>query len=185
MPPPHPSSFDARFLSQRIMEIVPDALPSEFPLAITSPEWPLTFTWKMSAGLHAALVAGNRRIAIEGAGSAILASDPGRFAVAALAGSPAPVVFALSQNYPNPFNPSTVIRYALPSGGRVTLRVYDILGRQVESLVDGIQESGSRSVEWNAGAHASGIYFYRLTVRSDDGEGRLLFEEVKKMVAVK
>jgi hypothetical protein len=74
-----------------------------------------------------------------------------------------PVAFTLRQNYPNPFNPSTRISYALPAGAAVTMSVYDILGRQVSSLVLGYQEAGWRAVTFEAGSLPSGVYTYRLT----------------------
>ncbi|NTV03639.1 T9SS type A sorting domain-containing protein, partial [bacterium] len=73
----------------------------------------------------------------------------------------------LAQNAPNPFNPSTVIRFSLPQAGPVSLRIYDVRGRQVRSLVEGIREAGAHSVVWDGrddrGGHAaSGAYVYRL-----------------------
>lgn len=73
-----------------------------------------------------------------------------------------PVAFALRQNYPNPFNPSTTIKYELPRASHVTLTVYDVLGREVATLVNGVEQPGSKSVEFNAGNMASGVYFYRI-----------------------
>jgi hypothetical protein len=75
---------------------------------------------------------------------------------------------SLYQNCPNPFNPSTEIRYSLPEKCRVRLEVYDISGRRMASLVDGVQASGSHPVVWNGvdergSSVASGVYFYRLT----------------------
>jgi hypothetical protein len=66
------------------------------------------------------------------------------------------------QNYPNPFNPSTTIKYDLPQASHVTLTVYDLLGREVATLVNNVEEPGHKSVEWNAAAVASGVYFYQL-----------------------
>ncbi len=73
-----------------------------------------------------------------------------------------PQEFSLSQNYPNPFNISTSIRYSLPEASKVTIEIYDILGRKVETLVSGIRPAGWHSVVWNADNQPSGIYFYRL-----------------------
>lgn len=92
-----------------------------------------------------------------------------------------PKEFRLMQSYPNPFNPVTVIRYDLPVTSRVTLKVYDIVGQLVSTLIDDSQHAGYKSVEWNAGSLSSGVYFYRLTAQS---EGRT-FTEVKKMLLLK
>lgn len=73
-----------------------------------------------------------------------------------------PSATLLEQNYPNPFNPSTRIRYAIRSGGFVSLKVFDVLGREVATLVDEVQDAGFKSVLFDAGALASGVYFSRL-----------------------
>jgi hypothetical protein len=73
-----------------------------------------------------------------------------------------PKHFALSQNYPNPFNPTTTIQYTLPQAAEVNLSVYNIAGEKVAELVNGFQEAGLKSVRWDAGRMASGIYFYRI-----------------------
>ncbi len=92
-----------------------------------------------------------------------------------------PTGFALSQNYPNPFNPSTRIQYTIESAGLVSLKVYDMLGREVATLVNGRQEAGTYTVQFgiNSGASglSSGIYFYRLKVGS--------FISTKKLVLMK
>jgi hypothetical protein len=76
-----------------------------------------------------------------------------------LAGLPSD--FSLMQNYPNPFNPSTTIEYAVPKSGLVSLKVYDMVGRVVAVLVDGERPAGTHKVVWDAGAEASGVYFYQ------------------------
>jgi hypothetical protein len=76
--------------------------------------------------------------------------------------SPTPHMFRLLQNYPNPFNPSTTIRYQIPKAARVVLKVYDVLGREVMTLVDRNQEVGEHSVRLNGQNLAGGLYLYRL-----------------------
>jgi len=88
-----------------------------------------------------------------------------------------PQTTLLEQNYPNPFNPATEINYQLSSSGYVTLKVYDILGKEVKSLVDGYKHQGSYSVNFNAGGLASGIYFYQLRSGS--------FVSTKKLILMK
>ncbi|MEO8664011.1 MAG: T9SS type A sorting domain-containing protein [Ignavibacteria bacterium] len=88
-----------------------------------------------------------------------------------------PEQFSLSQNYPNPFNPVTVISYTLPFSSKVKLRVYNLLGEEVHTLVDQKQNAGSYRVEFAASDLASGIYFYSLEADN--------FKEVKRMVLLK
>ena len=73
-----------------------------------------------------------------------------------------PAAMSLSQNYPNPFNPSTRIEFSLPAREHIVLRVYDLLGRAVETLVDGNMSEGVHSVEWAPHSMESGVYFYRM-----------------------
>jgi flagellar hook assembly protein FlgD len=73
-----------------------------------------------------------------------------------------PNTFSLSQNYPNPFNASTTIKYSLPEEAEVTIEIYDILGRRIETLIAGKQPAGSHSVVWEAKNVPSGVYFYRI-----------------------
>jgi glycosidase len=82
-----------------------------------------------------------------------------------------PSEFVLRQNYPNPFNPRTTIRFEIPDAGYVTLTVYDVLGQEVATLIDGIRDAGSGEVIWHAVGLASGVYFYRLTTRSASAQG--------------
>jgi hypothetical protein len=88
-----------------------------------------------------------------------------------------PREFALYQNYPNPFNPTTTISYQLPTNSHVTLKVFDVLGREVATLVDEVQEAGYKHVEFRADGLASGVYLYRLQAGG--------FNETKKMLVVR
>ena len=88
-----------------------------------------------------------------------------------------PNEFFLHQNYPNPFNPATVIRYSIPASGHVSLKVFDILGNEIATLVDEVKNAGTFTQEWNAAGVPSGLYFYRLT------SGNLV--STKKMLLVK
>jgi hypothetical protein len=74
-----------------------------------------------------------------------------------------PVDFVLAQNYPNPFNPSTVVRFSVPANGSVMLKVYNMLGQEVATLVDAEMAAGSYETEFNASRFSSGTYVYRLT----------------------
>lgn len=90
--------------------------------------------------------------------------------------------FELFQNYPNPFNSSTLIRYTLSTSSHVTLKIYDILGREVETLVKSIQQAGDYVVSFDASVLSSGVYFYRLEVFTKDGKRSV---SVKKMELLK
>ena len=85
----------------------------------------------------------------------------------------APIAFGLKQNYPNPFNPSTVIQYSVAVGEHVSLRIYDLLGREVSTLVDEIRTPGVYSVSWDASGLSAGIYLYRLEVATSMETKRL------------
>jgi hypothetical protein len=73
-----------------------------------------------------------------------------------------PTRFSLYQNYPNPFNPTTTIRFDIAGEGPVTLRVIDVLGREVATLLSEVRRPGSYALRWNAAGYSSGVYFYEL-----------------------
>jgi hypothetical protein len=89
--------------------------------------------------------------------------------------------FRLFQNYPNPFNPVTNIRFELPKTGFVTINIYDITGKLVESLVNEELNAGTYNVDWNAANYSSGVYFYQLSAVSGTTE----FTQTKKMILIK
>ncbi len=77
-----------------------------------------------------------------------------------------PTTFDLEQNYPNPFNPTTTIRYQIPTANRVQLKLYDLLGQEVATLFDDVQEPGGYRIVFDAKGLASGVYLYRLQAGS-------------------
>lgn len=88
-----------------------------------------------------------------------------------------PTEYKLEQNYPNPFNPSTIIKYDIPKESFVTLKIYDILGREIKTLVNEDKPAGRYSVTFNAGNLASGTYIYRILAGS--------FIQTKKLALLK
>ena len=95
-----------------------------------------------------------------------------------------PKEFVLYQNYPNPFNPGTLIRYDAPVDGVVSLKVYNLLGQEVRTLVNEQQTAGHHEVAFDGKSLTSGVYFYRLTVVPSDGR-QASFVDTKKMVLTK
>ncbi len=92
-------------------------------------------------------------------------------------GNSTPYTFSLSQNYPNPFNPVTMISYSIPQKGLVTVKVFDVTGKLVRTLVNETMEAGSNSVMFDASSLSSGVYFYNIVSGS--------FTDTKKMILVK
>ncbi len=90
--------------------------------------------------------------------------------------------YTLTQNYPNPFNPSTSINYQLPADSYVKIIIYDLLGREVTTLVNENQPAGDHTVEFNAVNLSSGLYFYKLEAKNNYGE---VFSKVRKMILSK
>ncbi len=88
-----------------------------------------------------------------------------------------PTEFALEQNYPNPFNPSTKISWQSPVGSQQTLKIYDVLGNEITTLIDEYKPAGRYELEFNAVSLPSGVYFYQL--KAGD------YIDTKKMILLK
>jgi hypothetical protein len=99
------------------------------------------------------------------------------FSVSTNGGSDLPKSFALSQNFPNPFNPVTKINYDLPNDVFVSIKIYDVLGREIKTLVNEFKNSGRYMVSFNGSEFASGVYFYRIKAGS--------FNSIKRMLLIK
>jgi len=92
-------------------------------------------------------------------------------------GNELPLIFSLYQNYPNPFNSATVIKYSIPNSSRVIIKVYDILGSEVMTLLNEEKETGYHSIDFNESDLPSGVYFYRIQAGN--------FNDTKKMILIK
>ena len=88
-----------------------------------------------------------------------------------------PVTFSLEQNYPNPFNPTTTIQYTVPQISKISLKVYDVLGKEISTLVNSEQQPGFYTLQFDASKLSSGVYYYRISTG--------LFTDIKKMVLIK
>jgi hypothetical protein len=88
-----------------------------------------------------------------------------------------PIKYSLSQNYPNPFNPETNISFSLPKKGLATLKIYDVMGREVKTLMNEVKEAGDHIIKFSAENFSSGVYFYK--IKCDD------YVDTKKMVLVR
>ncbi len=162
-PVPPPGILDARFDDNRMVEAGEVGKSKKVGLILSSARFPATISWEMheeSSG--SALRVGGETYGLAGRGKAEVASQEAIIELILAGSRPVPREFQLSQNYPNPFNPVTTIRYQLPVRSTVSLRIVNVLGLVVETLIHDIQEAGYRETEWNASNVASGVYFYEL-----------------------
>lgn len=106
----------------------------------------------------------------------------GTLATAVTSRSHVPASFSMDQNYPNPFNPSSTISYQLPTSSSVTLKVYDILGREVATLVNGMEQVGTHIVPIDGSKFSSGVYFYTITAKGTHG---VVFTSTRKFLLLK
>jgi hypothetical protein len=96
-----------------------------------------------------------------------------------------PATWELNQNYPNPFNPSTTFSFSLQEASGVTLKIYDMLGKEVATIVNDQFSAGTYSYNWNAGSLASGTYIYRIIAVPQNGGNKKSFSESKKFILMK
>jgi hypothetical protein len=172
--PPRPPDgvFDARFSTQRMLDVVDRGAVRETPILLSSAAYPMTIRWSLDAkeGIAASIVLDGRAVPIEGSGEIKVAQPLSSIRLRMAGGSRAsdlPKAFALMQNYPNPFNPSTTIRYDLPVESNVSLKIYNMMGQEVRTLVKEVRGAGSAEAVWNSlndegTAVSSGVYFYRI-----------------------
>jgi len=194
LPPSPPSGFDVRFRSNRKVILGDQKKVGEkqfSPIQISGKD-PFTINWQIDNDEQQyalQFLSENsplKTVELKGTGQMTLNTADLIIMKLVMFGSLAielPKEFALHQNYPNPFNPTTRIKYDLPKDSKVTLKVYNLLGQEVLTLADEIQDAGFKSIEWNVpqSGMPSGVYFYRL---SADAEGNS-FTAVKKVMLLK
>lgn len=195
-PTPPADAFDVRFSSGRYAEIADGktAGPQEFPIRLTGGVYPLTVSWNCgSGGVGEAILvksADGKTKAIPLAGKGSLLLDEANVASARLrlVATPEvelPKVFALYQNYPNPFNPTTKIRYDLPQASHVTLKMFNLLGQEVRTLMNEERAAGAYTYVLDAFDLPSGLYFYRMQAGSVGGTAGEKFSATMKLMLVK
>jgi hypothetical protein len=191
LPPVPPSGgFDARFASGRFVDPVSGETGQqrEVPILLSGPNASFKLTWTLREQ-HAPrylLVEKKggkdiKRHILNVKGSLLLTPSEGTSYALKL--EEIPSAFALRQNYPNPFNPATTIQYDLPKDSRVSLKIYNVLGQEVSTLIDALQEAGTQSTQWIANESASGFYIYRLDATPVDHSQRVVIS--RKMALVK
>lgn len=183
MPPAPPDAeFDARFNSGHIVRTVdPEGGVVDLSIDVNEATYPVTLSWTINPENSISYSFNGRGVG-KARSSGVLASGTGSLQLSnggrvQLSGQSQrmglPQTFTLHQNYPNPFNPSTQIKFDLPTPGNVLLKVYDVLGREVTTLVEGFHEAGHHAAMWDAAGHASGVYFVRFTATDPSGTVRM------------
>src|SRR2546426_51568 len=199
LPPPPPEGvMDVRFASGRLAETHPANFTGElsYRIAVSSAAFPITISWSLKDGgensyvltyqagkseVRKSLLARGQVVIQQPVSGMVLRVTTGRGEI--------PASFALDQNYPNPFNPATEIHYALPVDAHVTLKIFNITGQEIASVVDGDQAAGFHAISWNSRNQAnepigSGVYFYRLVASGLNASGHT-FDQVRKMILLK
>jgi hypothetical protein len=191
-PVPPEGGFDARFSGGNLVEF-PDANSrpnsrKDIPILISTTLFPVTISWTIQPGMPgASLLVDGRVIGMRGSGSATIPGPQSSVSVRIAEQETKPVQYSLGQNYPNPFNPKTVFPFVLAHPSVVTLKVYDIGGREVATLLSRQSMGmGRQQAEFDASMLSSGVYLYRLIAEpaggDKTGEG---FEGVRKMLLLR
>lgn len=183
--PPNPpeGTPDIRFASGRFAELFDGSESSELlkPIQMQGVTYPITVAWQLLSefpGEVALLDPTGLATVLSTDGSAVISSPgAGGLAIRIRQAVEIPRSFNLAQNYPNPFNPSTTFAFDVPSTSFVSLKVYDILGREVATVVNEEKKPGRYEVTWDANGIASGLYFYRMQAGT--------FDRVRKLVLMK
>jgi hypothetical protein len=182
MPPPPPFDIFSAYPStgNYIQSVDPQSGQNTYPIVLKSPVYPVRLNWEMrgkTGSSYSLLLNGKQVSAMRGTGSYTIPKSQTVSFQVGVGSKSVPLTYALNQNYPNPFNPTTSIVYQLPSKSKVSLKVFDVLGKEVATLVNGEESAGSKTVQFNGENLASGVYFYRLSTGT--------FMDVKRMTLIK
>jgi len=174
-PVPPAGGFDIRFTSNTLAKNVRTGESKAAVVALQGVAYPLAVSWDFrDEGLKLSLAGG----ALSGNGTLTIDGSMTDFLTFTVAGTTLPSTMALYQNYPNPFNPVTVIRYHVTQDNilryNVSLKIYDLLGQLVATLVDEQKAPGEYTVQWDATNAPSGMYMYRLSAGSQTISRKLL-----------
>lgn len=198
-PVPPEGSFDVRFTTQSSMVAYNKVkqLRSAYHIALQSVAFPITVSWHRSPtsverlALHPQGVADKSEHTMNGASGSIQFSDEtiSLLTLEVKSAREVPEQFSLSQNYPNPFNPTTRLAFGLPTPSVVSLKIYNVLGVEVQLLFDHTRmDAGEHDAEVDASSLASGVYYYRFTALavgvSNGFEGQS-FTGIRKMIVVR
>ena len=178
LPPlPPKGQFDVRFASQRMLEIAEQGT-REYPILISSGKYPVTIRCEMIDVTQAAsLIVGGHAVSLSQTGTTEIYNQKSeiKLRLASASSTEIPKEFSLQQNYPNPFNPSTVIQYSLPTNSWVTLKVYDLQGKEVATLINEWQIAGFKAVKWDVMDLTSGIYLCHISANNFTQTIKMLF----------
>lgn len=179
MPPLPPEGiFSASFSGNTLLAAFGGEKFSRKYVELRSATYPVSVGWDITAPVQGvSLSVGTRHYSLQNSGRVIIRSAEDQVSISSAGRSSIVRQFSLGQNYPNPFNPVTTIRYAIPSQSRVVIRVYNILGEEIRTLVDWTVPAGEWSVSFNGGNLPSGIYWYRMSASG--------VVQVKKMILLK
>jgi hypothetical protein len=184
LPPPAPY-FNARFKATGgMIATYPDKVETgavnDYPISFYSESYPITVEWELkNTGDIVSLIVDGKTIKLNQVGATEIRKPISKINLRLTAPSlmEIPKEFSLQQNYPNPFNPSTEIRYEVPISSRVSIKIFDILGKELTTLVDRFESPGVRTIIWNAENNPSGIYFVKMNANT--------YSDIKKLVLIR
>jgi hypothetical protein len=189
LPPlPPEGGFDARFSNGSLVEFPGGTSPKEFPILISTTLYPVTVSWNIRPEMAGvSLLVDDHATGMKESGSAVIPGPQSRVGVSITGAETQPARFSLGQNYPNPFNPKTVFPFVLARPSIVTLKVYDVSGQEIATVLNRRpMGAGRQQAGFDASMLSSGVYLYRLIAEPAAGgkfpEG---FDGVRKMLLLR